>query len=216
MAAIHPVILSSRWWQHVIQSTTASRKRPSPAGQCSLGLGEARCLVRSVHSQVVGPPTSLSKPMLTYLVHELPAQHSARRRLATTLLLSQGASQLPLKTHADISARMAPISTNSLLPIPTCSQPQTLTIDPDAALKSCGHLCLHGTRSAYALTLLLLWRQRSWGRQILRQGQGPLRAWRVPTGTRATVQSKGGIHRQWAFAQQFQTQGQAEGYSRAL
>ena len=169
-----------------------------------------------VHSQAVGPPTSLSKPMLTYPAPELPAQHSARRRLATTLLLSQGGSQSPVKTHADISARMAPISTNSLLPIPTCSQPHTLTIDPHAAPTSCGHLCLLGTRSANALTLLLLWRQRSWGRQILRQGQGPLRAWWVPAGTRATVQSKGAIHRQRAFAQQLETQEQAEGYSRAL
>lgn len=143
-----------------------------------------------VHSQEVGPPTSLGKPMLTYLVPELPAQHSARRRLATPLLLSQGANQLPVKTHADISARMTPISTNSLLPIPTCSQPQTLTIDPHVAPTSCSHLCLLGTRSAYALTLLLLWRQRSWGRQILQQGQGPLRAWWVPAGTRPPCRAR--------------------------
>lgn len=133
VAAIHPVILSSQWWQHVIPSTTASRKTPAP---CWLMLPWAwvkRGARPPVHSQEVGPPASLGKPMLTYLVPELPAQHSARRRLATPLLLSQGANQSPVKTHADISARMTPISTNSLLPIPTCSQPQTLTIDPHVA-----------------------------------------------------------------------------------
>lgn len=169
-----------------------------------------------VHSQEVGPPASLGKPMLTYLVPELPAQHSARRRLATPLLLSQGANQLPVKTHADISARMTPISTNSLLPIPTCSQPQTLTIDPHMAPTSCSHLCLLGNSlsicsdSASALEAKILGKTNPPARP------GPPKSLVGSCRHQATVQSKGGIHRQRAFAQQFQTQGQAEGYSRAL